>query len=102
MEIRPLISTKLEMKTFRCKAAQQIGQRRFWLIVELLSALFAVLIAIKVSIFLPFLLAFSAGAMMVVVAGELLPEAAMGHKQECVRGFLFGFLLMMALDVALG
>ena len=70
--------------------------------VELLSALFAVLIAIKVSMFLPFLLAFSAGAMMVVIAGELLPEAAIGHKQECVRGFLLGFLLMMALDVALG
>ena len=33
---------------------------------------------------------------------ELLPEAAIGHKQECIRGFLLGFLLMMALDVALG
>ena len=70
--------------------------------VELLAALIAVSLAVKVSGILPFLLAFSAGAMLVVVAGELLPEAASNHKQECVSGFLLGFLLMMVLDVALG
>ncbi len=70
--------------------------------VEPLAAMISVFLAMKLGELLPFLLAFSAGAMLVVIAGELLPEAASTHKQECVSGFLLGFLLMMVLDVALG
>ena len=69
--------------------------------VEPMAAMISVLIAMKLGGILPFLLAFSAGAMLVVIAGELLPEAA-EHKREGISGFLLGFLLMMVLDVALG
>ncbi len=48
-------------------------------------------------------LAFSAGAMYYVVAGELLPDIGEGKGRRFgVIGALIGFLLMMGLDVALG
>lgn len=50
----------------------------------------------------PFLLAFSAGAMLAVVVGELIPESVTVNKSITIVGFLLGFMLMMALDVALG
>ena len=51
---------------------------------------------------LPFLLSFSAGAMLIVVVRELIPEAN-GEKDPlgCLL-FAAGFTLMMAMDVALG
>lgn len=83
-----------------------VGKSFFWGqasgFVEPLAALCSVFLAMRLGSLLPFLLAFAAGAMLVVIAGELLPEAASSHKQECVSGFLLGFLLMMVLDVALG
>ena len=45
------------------------------------------------------LLSFAAGAMLYVVAEELLPRAG-SRRGTC--GFLVGFLFMMVLDVALG
>ena len=51
---------------------------------------------------LPYCLAFAAGAMLFVVAAQLLPSLA-GHRSGAgVLFFAAGFLLMMALDVALG
>ena len=70
--------------------------------VEPLAALCAYFLSVNLENALPFLLAFSAGAMLAVVAGELLPEAAAHSKQQTISGFLLGFLLMMVLDVALG
>ncbi|MBS6196312.1 MAG: ZIP family metal transporter [Clostridiales bacterium] len=52
---------------------------------------------------LPYLLAFSAGAMFYVVIEELLPDAMENRKYHIgTVGFSAGFLLMMILDVALG
>lgn len=52
---------------------------------------------------LPWLLAFAAGAMLYVVVEELIPEAQSGrHSDVGTVGFAAGFLLMMILDVALG
>lgn len=59
----------------------------------------AVVPAAGVRALMPWLLGFAAGAMLCVTAGELLPRAG-GRGGTC--GFLVGFLLMMALDVALG
>ena len=52
---------------------------------------------------LPYLLAFAAGAMLYVVVEELIPEMSEGeHSNIGVVMFALGFMLMMALDVALG
>ena len=52
---------------------------------------------------MPYLLSFAAGAMLYVVAEELIPEMAAGeHSHAGVILFAAGFSLMMALDVALG
>lgn len=67
--------------------------------VEPLFGLMAVLAAGWVQEVLPWMLSFSAGAMLYVVAEELVPQA---HSRTGTCGFLTGFLLMMVLDVALG
>lgn len=51
---------------------------------------------------LPFLLAFSAGAMISVVASELVPESAQTNKNLATFGLITGFIVMMVLDVVLG
>lgn len=52
---------------------------------------------------LPYVLAFSAGAMMYVVVEELIPETQNGsHSNLGTIGFAIGFVLMMILDVVLG
>jgi ZIP family zinc transporter len=52
---------------------------------------------------MPFLLAFSAGAMLYVVVEELIPASQQGkHSNLGTIGFAFGFALMMVLDVILG
>ena len=51
---------------------------------------------------LPFLLSFSAGAMLLVVVKELVPEATGAEDALGCLLFAGGFALMMAMDVALG
>ena len=61
--------------------------------------LLVVLAAARVHALMPWLLSFAAGAMLYVVAEELLPRAG-SRRGTC--GYLVGFLFMMVLDVALG
>ncbi len=70
-------------------------------IVEPIGAALALLLYRYIAI-LPFLLAFAAGAMIYVVIEELVPEAQDEKDKMAILSFCFGFLLMMALDVALG
>jgi len=52
---------------------------------------------------MPVLLSFAAGAMIYVVVEELIPEMSAGeHSNIGVIMFSVGFVIMMALDVALG
>ena len=52
---------------------------------------------------LPLCLSFAAGAMLFVVIEELVPEMAQGkHSNIPTLSFLFGFCIMMVLDVILG
>ena len=52
---------------------------------------------------LPYALAFAAGAMIFVVVEELIPEAQRkGNTDLATMGAIFGFTVMMVLDVALG
>ena len=53
--------------------------------------------------FLPLFLSFAAGAMLYVVIEELVPDMAKGkHSNGPTLCFMFGFCLMMVLDVLLG
>ncbi len=71
-------------------------------LVEPLAGLLGVLCALAVRSILPFALTFSAGAMIAVVCSELIPESFRDNKTIAACGVLFGFVVMMVLDVALG
>ncbi len=51
---------------------------------------------------LPYALAFAAGAMIFVVAEELVPEAKRGSPDIAAMSLMVGFSVMMTLDVTLG
>ncbi len=65
-----------------------------------------VLGAVAVTFFtpiLPYALAFAAGAMIFVVVEEVIPETQQDKNTDIATlGFIGGFIVMMALDVALG
>lgn len=70
-------------------------------IVEPIAAGLTLLLAGMVRPFIPYTLAFAAGAMLYVVVEELIPESAEGsHSNMGTIGFAIGFVIMMALDVA--
>ena len=72
-------------------------------IVEPVGGILAVLVAGSIQPLLPWLLAFAAGAMLYVVVEGLIPEAHLGeHSNVGTLGVMAGFLVMMALDTALG
>jgi ZIP family zinc transporter len=71
-------------------------------VVEPLAGVLGVLFAMAVRSALPLALSFSAGAMIAVVCSELIPESFRDNKTLAAAGVLFGFAVMMVLDVALG
>lgn len=72
-------------------------------IVEPVFAFAGALLVYAARSVLPFALAFAAGAMIFVVVEETVPESqASGNGDLATTGFLIGFAVMMALDVALG
>ena len=71
-------------------------------LVEPISAVIGVILVLTIRSILPFLLSFAAGAMIAVAARELLPESITENKNLATLGLIFGFVLMMVLDVALG
>ena len=72
-------------------------------VVEPIGALLTIALAELVVPALPYLLTFSAGAMLYVVVEELIPEMSEGeHSNIGTICFALGFTLMMVLDVALG
>ena len=72
-------------------------------IVEPIFAFLSLLLFNYISTILPFLLSFSAGAMMFVTVEELIPESQTeSHSHYPTFGILAGFVLMMIFDVALG
>ena len=72
-------------------------------IVEPIGAILTILLAEFVVPLLPYMLSFSAGAMLYVVVEELIPEMSEGeHSNIGTIFFAVGFTLMMMLDVALG
>ena len=71
-------------------------------VVEPMAALTGSLMAVYIQALLPFLLCFAAGAMIAVVAAELIPESQRSAKPSLITlSTLLGFVIMMALDVSL-
>lgn len=72
----------------------------------IVEPIFGVLGALAVSFFnpiLPYALAFAAGAMIYVVVEEVIPETQRDkYTDVATMGFIFGFVVMMMLDVGLG
>jgi ZIP family zinc transporter len=72
-------------------------------IVEPVAGVLGVALVMVAQPLLPYLLAFAAGAMIYVVVEEVIPETQRdGHTDKATLGLIFGFVLMMALDVGLG
>ena len=72
-------------------------------LVEPIASVITVLLINIVIPILPYLLSFAAGAMIYVVIEELVPEMHIGTKSRLgVVGVTIGFIIMMALDIALG
>ena len=71
--------------------------------VEPVAGILVFLTSAAVGPLMPWLLAFAAGAMVYVVADELIPQAQPdGSSNIGTIGVMAGFLVMMVLDVALG
>jgi ZIP family zinc transporter len=72
-------------------------------VVEPFGGVLGALLVIAVGATLPYALAFAAGAMIFVVAEELIPESQRnGNVDLATMGVIIGFAIMMTLDVALG
>ena len=71
--------------------------------VEPLAAMLGVGLVMIATPLLPYLLAFAAGAMIYVVVEEVIPESQReGNTDKATLGLMFGFVLMMSLDVGFG
>ena len=71
--------------------------------VEPIAGVLGCLLAVYVQSLLPFLLAFAAGAMVIVVIAELVPESQRSaHPAIMTLWTMLGFAVLMILDVALG
>lgn len=68
--------------------------------VEPLAGILVVAFASLIAPALPFLMAFAAGAMMLVTVAEMFPASA--ARRDGAAAAMLGYLLMMALDLALG
>lgn len=72
-------------------------------IVEPIAGMIGAAATLLIRPLLPYALAFAAGAMIYVVAEELIPAArSEGHSDIPTIGVMLGFAVMMLLDVALG
>jgi ZIP family zinc transporter len=82
--------------------------KSFWIgqasgIVEPVAGVLGAALVLSMQPLLPYALSFAAGAMIFVVAEELIPEAYReGNDHIATTGLIAGFAVMMALDVGLG
>ena len=72
-------------------------------LVEPIAGVIGAIAVIAMRPLLPYALSFAAGAMIYVVAEELIPESqAEKHSDVATIGVMLGFAVMMGLDVGLG
>ena len=93
----------MPLKSNGMSQAKAFGYGALSGVVEPIGAVLTILLANLAVPVLPYLLSFSAGAMLYVVVEELIPEMSEGeHSNIGTVFFAVGFTLMMVLDVALG
>jgi len=93
------VSLPLRRDGASCKQAFFWGQLSG--AVEPLAAFSGALLVLYVRAVLPFALSFAAGAMIYVVAAELLPDG--GERRDVTAAFtIIGFTLMMFMDIVFG
>jgi len=72
-------------------------------LVEPIGGLIGVGVVSIANFILPWAMAFAAGAMLFVISDEIIPEShRKGLEKEGTFGVMFGFVVMMFLDIALG
>ena len=92
----------LSMQDSGMKKVESFGFGAISGIVEPIAAIITILIASTSTVLLPYLLSFSAGAMIYVTIEELLPEARKGdHIHYGLWAFMIGFAIMMSLELIL-
>ena len=70
-------------------------------VVEPIAGVIGAILSIFIRSILPFLLSFAAGCMISVAGRELMPEASKENKNQATLGLVFGFVIMMTLEVIL-
>lgn len=71
-------------------------------LVEPIFAVIGALLVMKIQVFLPFILSFTAGAMIFVVTMELIPESQMNKRKDLMAlALMIGFSIMMILELIL-
>lgn len=95
------VSVPLRCEGFSRRKAFFYGQLSA--IVEPIAGVIGAILVLKVRYVLPFFLSFAAGAMIYVVVRELNPECQTNPNKNLISMCtLFGFSIMMILDVLLG
>ena len=93
----------MPLKSNGMKSGRAFGYGVLSGVIEPVGAVITIALAELLVPVLPYLLSFSAGAMLYVVVEELIPEMSEGeHSNVGTVFFAVGFSLMMVLDVALG
>lgn len=95
------------MRGFSSEGERHVARKELFIgqlsgAVEIVAGVVGALAVSLVTWILPFALSFSAGAMLAVVCSELIPESFKSGKIKATLGVIFGFVLMMALDIAFG
>ncbi|MEZ4521508.1 MAG: ZIP family metal transporter [Thermomicrobiales bacterium] len=97
------ISVSLPLRGQGFSRARSLWYGQLSAAVEPVAAIVGALAIVLISPILPWALAFAAGAMVFVVVEELIPQShSRGNGDLATLGTVFGFIVMMTLDVALG
>ncbi len=97
------VSVPLRREGYSRKKSFLMGQASA--IVEPIAGVIGALLVVYVEAILPYALSFAAGAMILVVVHELIPECQKNKQAQpyfATMGIILGFAVMMLLDVMLG
>lgn len=97
------VSLPLRREGYSSRKSFLVGQASG--MVEPIAGVLGAAMVVHITTILPFALAFAAGTMILVAVHELIPECQQNKDANpyfATMGIVFGFVLMMVLDVALG